>query len=205
MFAPTLCYELRFPRTPARRKRFIFKRIIEVRFWILIWIILFGFSSLVSPFWSLRWVNNGLFRWWRIALRRFPKWISNVVWNVYWSWPFQITCSGCLAFTHCSTQHWTWWPKFCVLLTANFICKLLAYVFLVICIFSDFWNSETITYFWRTWNIPVHRWAVRHVYKPIVNNGYSKLTASVVVFFVSAFFHEYLVCFGGFVGDWLLF
>jgi diacylglycerol O-acyltransferase-1 len=30
MFAPTLCYELRFPRTPARRKGFILKRIIEM-------------------------------------------------------------------------------------------------------------------------------------------------------------------------------
>ncbi|KAI6190332.1 O-acyltransferase [Aphelenchoides bicaudatus] len=59
--------------------------------------------------------------------------------------------------------------------------------------YLDFWNSETITYFWRSWNIPVHRWAVRHLYKPIVNSGHSKLTASIVVFFVSAFFHEYLV------------
>lgn len=24
-------------------------------------------------------------------------------------------------------------------------------------------NSETIPYFWRTWNIPVHRWATRWV------------------------------------------
>jgi diacylglycerol O-acyltransferase-1 len=31
MFAPTLCYELNFPRTPSRRKSFIIKRIVEVR------------------------------------------------------------------------------------------------------------------------------------------------------------------------------
>ncbi|KAI6220860.1 Acyl-CoA retinol O-fatty-acyltransferase [Aphelenchoides fujianensis] len=41
--------------------------------------------------------------------------------------------------------------------------------------------------------MPVHRWAVRHLYKPIVASGYSKLAASIAVFFVSAFFHEYLV------------
>lgn len=33
----------------------------------------------------------------------------------------------------------------------------------------------------------------RHLYIPIVEMGYGKTTASVVVFFISAFFHEYLV------------
>lgn len=33
----------------------------------------------------------------------------------------------------------------------------------------------------------------RHLYIPIVEMGYSKITASVTVFFISAFFHEYLV------------
>ncbi|KHJ86040.1 MBOAT family protein [Oesophagostomum dentatum] len=59
--------------------------------------------------------------------------------------------------------------------------------------YRDFWNSETIHYFWRTWNIPVHRWAARHIYMPMMRNHYSKHSATVTVFFVSAFFHEYLV------------
>lgn len=33
----------------------------------------------------------------------------------------------------------------------------------------------------------------RHLYIPIVEMGYGKTTASVTVFFISAFFHEYLV------------
>lgn len=41
--------------------------------------------------------------------------------------------------------------------------------------------------------MPVHRWAVRHLYIPLVEMGYSRTAASVAVFFVSAFFHEYLV------------
>lgn len=41
--------------------------------------------------------------------------------------------------------------------------------------------------------MPVHRWCVRHLYIPLVELGYSKSKASVIVFFVSAFFHEYLV------------
>lgn len=41
--------------------------------------------------------------------------------------------------------------------------------------------------------MPVHRWCVRHVYIPVVDLGYSRTAASLIVFFISAFFHEYLV------------
>lgn len=61
--------------------------------------------------------------------------------------------------------------------------------------YCDWWNATNIDTFWRTWNMPVHRWCIRHVYIPIVDLGYSRLTASLVVFFISAFFHEYLVRF----------
>lgn len=59
--------------------------------------------------------------------------------------------------------------------------------------YCDWWNSENIDTFWRTWNMPVHRWCVRHIYIPVVDMGYSRTSASLIVFFVSAFFHEYLV------------
>ncbi|KAK9709761.1 MBOAT, membrane-bound O-acyltransferase family [Popillia japonica] len=59
--------------------------------------------------------------------------------------------------------------------------------------YCDWWNANNIDTFWRTWNMPVHRWAVRHLYIPLVGMRYGKLFASVAVFFVSAFFHEYLV------------
>ncbi|KAI8427898.1 hypothetical protein MSG28_002247 [Choristoneura fumiferana] len=55
------------------------------------------------------------------------------------------------------------------------------------------WNANNIGVFWRTWNLPVHKWAVRHVYIPITELGYSKTTASAAVFLISALFHEYLV------------
>ena len=41
--------------------------------------------------------------------------------------------------------------------------------------------------------MPVHRWALRHLYKPVVRAGRSSLVASVVVFTLSAIFHEYLI------------
>ena len=48
-------------------------------------------------------------------------------------------------------------------------------------------------YFWQNWNIPVHKWALRHLYKPLLRRGFSQFQASTVVFLVSALFHEYLV------------
>ncbi|KAI8427894.1 hypothetical protein MSG28_002247 [Choristoneura fumiferana] len=59
--------------------------------------------------------------------------------------------------------------------------------------YADWWNANNIGVFWRTWNLPVHKWAVRHVYIPITELGYSKTTASAAVFLISALFHEYLV------------
>ncbi|KAG9345014.1 hypothetical protein JZ751_009554 [Albula glossodonta] len=59
--------------------------------------------------------------------------------------------------------------------------------------YRDWWNSETVTYFWQNWNIPVHKWCLRHFYKPMLKRGVSKRVGQTAVFFASAFFHEYLV------------
>ncbi|KAI5742907.1 hypothetical protein M8J77_012493 [Diaphorina citri] len=59
--------------------------------------------------------------------------------------------------------------------------------------YADWWNADNTDTFWRNWNMPIHQWAVRHLYKPLVEQGYSRLTASSLVFFISAFMHEYLV------------
>uniref|UniRef100_A0A8C4LUF3 O-acyltransferase n=1 Tax=Equus asinus asinus TaxID=83772 RepID=A0A8C4LUF3_EQUAS len=59
--------------------------------------------------------------------------------------------------------------------------------------YRDWWNSESVTYFWQNWNIPVHKWCSRHFYKPMLRRGSSKWVAKTGVFLASAFFHEYLV------------
>lgn len=59
--------------------------------------------------------------------------------------------------------------------------------------YQDWWNANNIDTFWRTWNSPVHRWAARHLYIPLIDMGYGKNVAVTTVFFVSAFFHEYMV------------
>ncbi len=42
-------------------------------------------------------------------------------------------------------------------------------------------------------NLPVHRWCVRHMFKPLLRGGHSVLAAQTVVFLFSAVLHEYLV------------
>lgn len=55
------------------------------------------------------------------------------------------------------------------------------------------WNCKDLEEYWRLWNLPVHNWLIRHLYNPLLKRGYTKVTSSFIVFFVSAFFHEWIV------------
>ena len=59
--------------------------------------------------------------------------------------------------------------------------------------YKDWWNSSDVRSFWSLWNMPVHNWLVRHLYFPCVRRGHSKTMATLFVFFVSAIFHEILI------------
>lgn len=59
--------------------------------------------------------------------------------------------------------------------------------------YSDWWNARTIDEYWRTWNLPVHHWMLRHIYYPILRMGVSKRIAVFAAFLFSAVFHEVLI------------
>mmetsp|Transcript_1134 Transcript_1134/g.2219 ORF Transcript_1134/g.2219 Transcript_1134/m.2219 type:complete len:455 (+) Transcript_1134:114-1478(+) len=59
--------------------------------------------------------------------------------------------------------------------------------------YQDWWNSTTVSFFWRSWNLPVHQFMVAHVYIPMLGAGFKKNHASVVIFFFSALMHELIV------------
>lgn len=59
--------------------------------------------------------------------------------------------------------------------------------------YKDWWNSATLGEYWRLWNMPVHKWMLRHVYFPATSMGIPKFTAGIIVFFFSAILHEVLV------------
>ncbi|GFR48230.1 hypothetical protein Agub_g10091, partial [Astrephomene gubernaculifera] len=56
--------------------------------------------------------------------------------------------------------------------------------------YKDWWNAATVGEYWKLWNMPVHRWLLRHVYFPAIRAGWPRFWSVVLTFFVSAVFHE---------------
>uniref|UniRef100_A0A3Q2Z2D7 O-acyltransferase n=1 Tax=Hippocampus comes TaxID=109280 RepID=A0A3Q2Z2D7_HIPCM len=147
-FAPTLCYELNFPRSPKIRMSFLLRRLFEMvrRYLIHLSLIDMDLSRMTE-------------RLLRLAVP------NHLLWLMFFYW-----------FFHSSL---------------NFTAELLRFGDRQF--YKDWWNSESVTYFWQNWNIPVHKWCLRHFYKPLLRRGFSQIVSQSAVFFLSAFFHEYLV------------
>ncbi|RWW24958.1 hypothetical protein GW17_00010724 [Ensete ventricosum] len=45
--------------------------------------------------------------------------------------------------------------------------------------YKDWWNAKTVEEvrygYWRMWNMPVHKWMIRHIYLPCLRNGLPKV------------------------------
>ncbi|XP_053251048.1 diacylglycerol O-acyltransferase 1 [Podarcis raffonei] len=164
LFAPTLCYELNFPRSPRVRKRFLLRRLAEMLFFLQLMV------GLIQQ-WMVPTIQNSMkpFRdmdYSRIIERLLKLAVPNhLIWLIFFYW-----------FFHSSL---------------NVIAEIMQFGDREF--YRDWWNSETVTYFWQNWNIPVHKWCLRHFYKPMMKKGACKWVAQTGVFFASAFFHEYLV------------
>lgn len=164
IFAPTLCYELNYPRTKRINKTFLFRRVVEFLFLLQLelalcqqWIVP-TLQKAIVPIHKL----DGSRMLERLLRLSIP---NHLMWLIFFYWFFHSTL--------------------------NVLAEVLRFADREF--YRDWWNSETIVYFWKAWNIPVHKWCTRHVYKPLLKRGYSKFVAQVTVFIVSAFFHEYLV------------
>ncbi|XP_072572839.1 diacylglycerol O-acyltransferase 1-like isoform X1 [Paramormyrops kingsleyae] len=164
IFAPTLCYELNFPRSPRIRIRFLLRRLFEMLFLMQLLVGLIQQWMVPSIQNSMKPFQNMDFS--RMVERLLKLAVPNhFIWLVFFYW-----------FFHSSL---------------NFIAELMRFGDREF--YRDWWNSETVSYFWQNWNIPVHKWCLRHFYKPMLKKGVSKWMAQTAIFLVSAFFHEYLV------------
>uniref|UniRef100_A0A7N8WYR6 O-acyltransferase n=1 Tax=Mastacembelus armatus TaxID=205130 RepID=A0A7N8WYR6_9TELE len=149
VFAPTLCYQLNFPRSPRIRKRFLMRRLFEMvrGNTPVLQCNISSPESLFPPLLSFP----------------LPSQVPNhLIWLIFFYWFFHSTM--------------------------NFVAELLQFGDREF--YKDWWNSESVTYFWANWNIPVHKWCLRHFYKPMMKKGINKFMAQMAVFLVSAFFHE---------------
>lgn len=61
------------------------------------------------------------------------------------------------------------------------------------CFYEAWWNATGFADYWRKWNLPVHNFCSRHIYKPLVARGVNRFVAAQVVFILSALAHEFLV------------
>ncbi|RVE62638.1 hypothetical protein OJAV_G00159040 [Oryzias javanicus] len=164
VFAPTLCYELNFPRSPEIRMSFLLRRLCEMLFFIQL---LVGLTQQ----WMIPIIQSSMKPLEDMDLSRMTERLlrlavpNHLLWLMFFYW-----------FFHSSM---------------NFTAELLRFGDRQF--YKDWWNSESVTYFWQNWNIPVHKWCLRHFYKPLLRKGVSKIASQSAVFFLSAFFHEYLV------------
>jgi len=162
--APTLCYELNFPRAARIRKLFLIRRALEV-------IIGFNVSIAVIQQYIIPSVVNSLLP--------------------FASMDLTLATERLLKLSVPNHLLWLIWFYLIFHSFLNSLGEILQFADRDF--YHDWWNANNIAKFWSTWNLPVHRWCVRHLYKPLLHAGCSKTTGMLVVFFTSAFFHEYLI------------
>lgn len=167
LFAPTLCYELNFPRSPRIRKVFLLRRIGEI-------LVLLSLQYCLGQQWILP-ILRTLDR----PLNQYST-LENIERLLRLSLP----------------NHLLWLILFYVYFhsTMNLIAEILCFGDRLF--YRDWWNATDLYEFWNRWNTSVHEFCKRHVYKPLVNQyGFNKVIGSLVVFAISAFFHEVILLF----------
>ncbi len=164
LLAPTLCYQLSYPRSPRIRLRWMLRRV--SMFFAALGLMLFFFEQYIEPT-----IDNSLrplqeMDWLRMAERVLKLSIPTLY---FW-----------LAMFYALFDLWL-----------NILAEATRFGDREF--YKEWWNATTLGEYWRLWNMPVHKWMVRHVYFPCIHAGLPKFTAGVIVFFVSAVFHELLV------------
>jgi diacylglycerol O-acyltransferase-1 len=165
MSAPTLCYELNFPRTNRVRGGFLFRRCAELVFLLII------ITSLVQQ-WIFPLVAQSLVELKSdssiaiMVIRTLKLAVPNIaIWLLFFYAYFHAFMNACAEVLRFGDRQF----------------------------YRDWWNAPNVQYFWSNWNIPVHKWLQRHIYRPLRAAGVSKLTAVTTVFLLSAVLHEVVI------------
>lgn len=166
--APTLTYQIAFPRSPAVRLWKV--AVILIRMVPIVALFTFFVSQFVTP------TLEGLVA----DLEANSGHYTIAMLAEYW-----------LRLSIANTYLWLLMFYFYFHLFLNLFAELLRFGDRVF--YKDWWNSSEVSAYWRLWNMPVHFWLVRHLYFPCVRMGMSKNLTTFTVFFVSAILHEVLV------------
>jgi len=161
IFCPVLCYQLNFPRNKSIRWYWLWGKVGQFLFLSI-------FMVILTEQWILPTVRNSVRYFDSVDLIRvFQRSLklsipSLVLWLM-----------GFYTFFH---------------LWLNIIAELLRFGDREF--YRSWWNSTTQGEYWRDWNTPVHFWLRRHVYYPAVRFGLTRIQGSLLIFFISAVFHE---------------
>eukprot|EP00808_Paulinella_micropora_P004482 g44377.t1 len=162
--APTLCFQLQYPRTERIRKKFVMRRIAEIIFCS-------SLITFIAQQWVLPTLQNSI-----------PLIEAGDFFHLFERILKLSVPNACI-----------WLLSFYVIFhsTLNLCAELLRFADREF--YKDWWNSPNLGTFWRWWNLPVHNWFVRHFYAPAIRHGWTPLQAQLFVFFVSALLHEVIV------------
>ncbi|XP_074558442.1 diacylglycerol O-acyltransferase 1-2-like isoform X2 [Curcuma longa] len=163
MLAPTLCYQQKYPRTKCIRKGWVICQFIK----LVICTGLMGFiiEQYINPI-----VKNSQHPLKGNLLYAIERILKLSVPTLY-VW---------LCMFYCFFHLWL-----------NILAELLCFGDREF--YKDWWNAKTVEEYWRMWNMPVHKWMIRHIYFPCVQKGLPKGIAMLISFLVSAIFHEICV------------
>eukprot|EP00958_Prasinococcus_capsulatus_P020815 scaffold2754_cov388-Prasinococcus_capsulatus_cf.AAC.3 len=169
MLVPTLCYQPSYPRSKKIRKHWLLRRLAE--FLICCAVLMFLVEQYVEPT-----ISNTL----------------DMAGSRGFSMKFLMSMGPRILKLSIPTLY-CWLVLFYGFFHAwlNILAELLQFGDREF--YKDWWNAPSIAQYWRTWNIPVHTWAVRHLYVPLVNRGVSKQGALMLVFLFSAILHEVII------------
>ncbi|KAI5585238.1 hypothetical protein BDE02_06G132200 [Populus trichocarpa] len=160
MVAPTLCYQSSYPRTESVRKGWVVQQFVKL-------IIFTGFMGFIIEQYINPIVKNSQHPFKGNLLYAIERVLKLSVPNLY-VW---------LCMFYCFFHLWL-----------NILAELLCFGDREF--YKDWWNARTVEEYWRMWNMPVHKWMVRHIYFPCLRNKIPKGVAILIVFLVSAVFHE---------------
>ncbi|SBT34246.1 diacylglycerol O-acyltransferase, putative (DGAT) [Plasmodium ovale wallikeri] len=167
---PTMCFQYTYPRTEKIRWVLIFKHILEVIFLLIMIKIIsdqYIFTTIENTF-TMKEFKSAKFG---VKITHLIERMLKVSIPTLYIWLI-----GFLIVFH----HW---------------CNILAEItkFGDRLFYKDWWNANSFAEYWRKWNLPIHYFVYRHINKPLIYYGVNKTISMIIVFFISALLHEYLI------------
>lgn len=163
LFAPTLIYRNSYVRTKMIRWNFVLNYCCQMIFILVVWVYII-LSCTVKH--HMHRIGSHVYYWRDLYGHLFTLWIVGVF-NYY-----------CFFYTLFHLWH-------------NITGELLRFADRHY--YEAFWNARSLKQFYRQWNLIVQDWVYHYAYKPINQWTNNRWITTIMVTFVSAVAHEYII------------